>query len=255
MFFRVLIITAGALAPANVTDNQTALVQTFAYHIVEGNFTGINATVYPNITLGQTLLDDPEVVQLEANKSQAVAWALREDGFVHILNQINDTRITGGPVQFGNLTFFAIDHVLNIPQNLTSTVPLDNNSFSEWETYLNATSFSFFNSTTNQTSDITFLEAFDSGYHGFTLFTPNNSAVAAVNDTLQNLLQNNRTAINAVMYNHVSLTLPFASQSAQLVCSLSTAPLSTRRSSRAPRTSRPRAASRSRFRSTALASS
>ena len=73
-----------------------------------------------------------------------------------------------------------------------------------FEQYLEATQLSFFNSSTNQTGDVSFFDAFNTGLSGFTLFLPNTSAVEVVNSTLQSFLTNNRTAINAVVFNHVS---------------------------------------------------
>ena len=75
-----------------------------AYHVVQGNFSG-TSTTYPNTTLGRTLLSDPTYVQLEGNKSQVVAWAIRADQKVHVLNQrlVFESRSTVGremtPVQ------------------------------------------------------------------------------------------------------------------------------------------------------------
>ena len=70
-------------APSNLTDNAVDL---FSYHVVHGNFTD-QTTTYPNTTLGRTFLNDTTWVSLEGNKSQVVAWATRDDGKVHILNQ------------------------------------------------------------------------------------------------------------------------------------------------------------------------
>ncbi|PCH33023.1 hypothetical protein WOLCODRAFT_53952, partial [Wolfiporia cocos MD-104 SS10] len=57
-------------APSNLTDDLTDL---FAYHVVSGNFSGVN-TKYPNVTLGRTFLNDSSLVHLEGNTSQVVAW-------------------------------------------------------------------------------------------------------------------------------------------------------------------------------------
>jgi hypothetical protein len=42
---------------------------------------------YPNITLGRTLLNSSDLVQLEANKSQVLAWTRIDEGNVTLLNQ------------------------------------------------------------------------------------------------------------------------------------------------------------------------
>ena len=74
--------------PSNVTSDVGALTDVISYHIASGNFTDISTT-YPNVTLGNTLLNNPQVVQLEApGQPQALAWATREDGKVHVRNQL-----------------------------------------------------------------------------------------------------------------------------------------------------------------------
>ena len=196
----VLIFASGGLASSNVTGNATLLADVFAYHVVQGNFSGITS-VYPNVTVGQTLYNDPLAVHLEGGKPQALAWAVREDNQTHVLNQLNDT-IVVGLASFENLTIAVIDHVLNVPESLADTVPTNNNSLSEFETYLQGATLAAWNTTTNQTNVNTFFDAFNSAYSGFTLFSPNNFAIEAVNSTLQGFLSN-RTAINGVLFNHV----------------------------------------------------
>lgn len=73
-------------APSNVTSNLNLFTDVFGYHIVPGNFSGTVPT-FPNDTVGRTLLTDPNFVQLEGGKAQVVAWALRADGKIHVLNQ------------------------------------------------------------------------------------------------------------------------------------------------------------------------
>lgn len=73
-------------APSNITSDVDVLSSVIAYHVVQGNFTGISTT-YPNTTVGRTLLNNSTLVQLEGNKSQAVAWAVRADGKTHVLGQ------------------------------------------------------------------------------------------------------------------------------------------------------------------------
>lgn len=70
-------------APSNLTQNAVDL---FSYHVVHGNFSN-QSTTYPNTTVGRTFLNDTTWVSLEGNKSQVVAWAIRSDGKVHVLNQ------------------------------------------------------------------------------------------------------------------------------------------------------------------------
>ena len=74
--------------PSNFTaDGGEYATDVLAYHIVYGNFTGANAT-YTNTTIGRTLLSDPQYVNLEGGEHQVVVWATREDGLVHVLNQM-----------------------------------------------------------------------------------------------------------------------------------------------------------------------
>jgi len=48
----------------------------------------LTSGIYPNDTIGRTLLDSSNIVMLEGNKSQVVAWTrLNETGNVTLLNQ------------------------------------------------------------------------------------------------------------------------------------------------------------------------
>jgi uncharacterized surface protein with fasciclin (FAS1) repeats len=190
---------AWSSAPSNLTDNPAVLTSLFGYHIVPGNFSNATST-YPNVTLGQTLLTDPSFVALEGGRPQVVAWATRGDNRTHVLNQRNDSTVvsTGS---WNNLTLWVVDHVLNIPENLQSTIPTNNDSLQDFESVLRSGQLSFYNSTTNQTGDTTFFEAFNQGYHGFTLFAPNNDAVEGANSTINNFRSTNRTAFNAALFN------------------------------------------------------
>ncbi|KAI0344315.1 FAS1 domain-containing protein [Trametopsis cervina] len=191
---------AWSKAPKNVTGNQTALTDVFAYHLVPGNFSGDSST-YPNVTLGQTLLRGDGEVFLEGNKPQVVAWAVRDDNKTHVLNQRNDSTVVDVKT-FENITILVVDHVLNPPESFEATIPTNNNSLTGFETLLKSATLSFYNSSTNSTGDVTFFEAINEGWHGFTLFSPNNTAIDAANSTLASLA-GNRTATNAVLFNHI----------------------------------------------------
>lgn len=199
-----LIDSAGSSAPSNITINPSTLTDVFSYHVVPGNFSDVS-THYPNLTLGQTLYSDPATVHLEGGKPQVVAWSIRADNKTQVLNQRNDSTVVNSTT-FGNLTIFVIDHVLQVPENLQVTVPADNLSLSSFETVLKSATLSFYNASTNSTGDVTFFDAFNEGYRGFTLFSPNNSAIAAANSTLQSFASN-RTALNNVLFNHVCCSL------------------------------------------------
>lgn len=53
------------------------------------SFPQIFSGVFPNVTLGRTLLNSSDLVMLEGNKSQVLAWTRNsENGNVTILNQV-----------------------------------------------------------------------------------------------------------------------------------------------------------------------
>jgi len=189
---------AWSSAPSNLTSDQDTLTSVFGYHIVPGNFFNAFST-YPNVTLGQTLLRDPNRVFLEGGRPQVVAWATRDDGRTHVLNQRNDLAVVS-TASYGNLTLWIVNHVLDIPENLENTIPTNRNSLSNFESLLSSAQLSYYNSTTNQTSDITFFDAFNEGYRGFTLFSPTNDAVQAASSSIE-VFRSNRTAFNSVLFN------------------------------------------------------
>jgi len=54
-----------------------------------GSFPQIYCGVYPNVTLGRTLLNSSDLVMLEGNKSQVLAWTRNDTASnVTILNQV-----------------------------------------------------------------------------------------------------------------------------------------------------------------------
>ncbi|EKM60330.1 uncharacterized protein PHACADRAFT_246191 [Phanerochaete carnosa HHB-10118-sp] len=183
--------------PSNFTSSVTTLADIFSYHVVPGNFSNVR-TNYPNITLGQTLYNDSATVHLEGNKPQVVAWATRNDSMTHVLNQKNDSTVVN-TTTFGNLTIFIVNQVLQVPEDLEDTIPT--NSLDAFSTVLESATLSFYNSSTNTTGDVTFFDAFNTGFHGFTLFSPDDAAVNASNSTLAGLA-GNRSAFNAVLFNH-----------------------------------------------------
>ncbi|KAI0770928.1 FAS1 domain-containing protein [Trametes elegans] len=182
-------------APSNITSNQDLLADVVAYHIAQGNFTG-TTTTYPNTTLGRTLLTDPAYVQLEGNKSQVVAWAVRDDNKVHVLNQRNDSTVTNSTT-VGNITINTIDHVLNIPEPLSATIPADNISLTGVEGALNQVQIQG----EDQNAGSLFSHL-NSTLHGFTFFAPNSSAIQEASNTLSSLASNT-TALQALFQNHL----------------------------------------------------
>ena len=61
--------------------------------------------------------------------------------------------------------------------------------------------------TTNQTANVSFFDALNTRYSGFTLLSPTNTAIDAANGTLQSLASNT-TAVNNVLFNHVRASPP-----------------------------------------------
>jgi len=192
-----------ALSSFNASNAQQ-LEDTFAYHIVPGNFTNSTVT-YPNVTLGRTLLNDSSLVHLEGgNKGQVVAWATRADGRTHVLNQLNDS-IVVNTTTFGNLTIFVVDHVLIIPENLQTTIPTLNatSSISQLnQLVLQNVPVNWTNPANNETSPVSLFNALNTGYSGFTFFAPNNAAVQAAAANLGQI-QSNTTALLNVVLNHL----------------------------------------------------
>ncbi|KAI1785569.1 FAS1 domain-containing protein [Ganoderma leucocontextum] len=193
--------------PSNVTSDVDALADVIAYHIASGNFTGVSTT-YPNTTLGTTLLNDPKVVQLEASgQPQALAWAARDDGKVHVLNQFNDTTVSN-TTTFGDITIYTIDQVLGFPGSLAETVALDNTSLALVTPLLRNVSAPLFNASTNATAPAALFDILNGGLHGFTFFAPNDAAITLALAGGLAGLASNQTAVQAVFQNHtLSFTL------------------------------------------------
>ncbi|KAL1940559.1 hypothetical protein VTO73DRAFT_7994 [Trametes versicolor] len=182
-------------APSNITSDVDVLSSVIAYHVVQGNFTGISTT-YPNTTVGRTLLNNSTLVQLEGNKSQAVAWAVRADGKTHVLGQRNDSIVTNTTIA-GNITINIVDHVLNIPQSLAVTIPADNISLAGIDTALKSVQLP-----ASQSGSAAFFDILNTQLHGFTFFAPNTSAIQAAASSLSSL-QSNTTALQALFQNHL----------------------------------------------------
>ncbi|KAI0353194.1 hypothetical protein OH77DRAFT_637206 [Trametes cingulata] len=181
-------------APSNITSNADLLADVVAYHVVQGNFTG-TSTTYTNTTVGRTLLSDPKFVQLEGNKSQVLAWAIREDGKVHVLNQRNDSTVLNTTTA-GNITINTVDHVLNIPESLSATIPADNISLTGVEDAIRSVQLP------SNGGSASLFDILNSTLHGFTFFAPNTSAIQDAQSQLQNL-QSNTTALQALFQNHI----------------------------------------------------
>ncbi|KAF8629788.1 hypothetical protein AX17_005567 [Amanita inopinata Kibby_2008] len=223
--FTVFVPTDQAFATLNQT-NMTAgsdpetLANIIAYHILPGNFTLPNATsstggnetsnatlisaMFPNTTVGRTLLDNSSFVQLEGNKSQVLAWTILPSNQSNastptILNQVvqgqnvsvvNETAIE-------NLLIAFINGVLIPPGNLSSV--LSQNNLSLTSIVLNGTAAP--DPTFTTSTNITFLDSLEE-QHGYTLFAPNNKAFARAGRDITDLVSN-RTALETVIQNHL----------------------------------------------------
>ena len=181
----------------------------------------LTSGIYPNDTIGRTLLNSSNIVMLEGNKSQVVAWTrLNETGNVTLLNQgcvyfhhssvfliwvhgsCRDINVTNSS-SYQNLFINTIDGIIQPPGNLSQALSA-----------VNATSFLSLAQQANVTSsngnNVTILDALSS-LRGFTLFVPSNDAIQNASSTFSGL-QNNGTAVMALLGNHVSLISLFLGQ-------------------------------------------
>jgi hypothetical protein len=84
---------AGTTSSASASESSSTALSKhdFAWHQrradVSNSSDALLSGTYPNITLGRTLLNAPDLVQLEANKSQVLAWTRIDSGNVTLLNQ------------------------------------------------------------------------------------------------------------------------------------------------------------------------
>ncbi|KAF9451460.1 FAS1 domain-containing protein [Macrolepiota fuliginosa MF-IS2] len=194
--------------PSNVSSNDTLVSDFLSYHFVYGDFrnTSDNGTgsggsgpsapgllggIYPNSTIGRSLLNSSEFVQLEGNKSQVLAWSrLGTDGNITLLNQ-NDITVYNGST-YENLFLNSINGVIIPPGNLATSLNTTN-----------ATSFlNFTEQVIEVGSNGTNVTALDflNNTRGFTLFVPDNTAF----ETAQlSEFQSNQTALMALLGNHI----------------------------------------------------
>jgi uncharacterized surface protein with fasciclin (FAS1) repeats len=69
----------------STNSSDPGLFNTLKYHVVSGHLADYKAN-FPNTTIGRTFLNAPNLVNLEGNKSQVVAWSTLNDS-TYILNQ------------------------------------------------------------------------------------------------------------------------------------------------------------------------
>lgn len=182
--------------PSGTNQGTNYLADVISYHVVFGHFNKV--ADYPNTTIGRTALGDPSVVMLEGNKDQVVAWARRQDGKVHVLNQnqTNDPQV----VQlnsYQNLDIYVIDGTLAYPGDISSTFQ-SNIELTAFSDLADNTQVPVWNSGTNTTENISVAEDL-AGIRGLTLFAPNNQAT---NQQIPQIASNN-TQLWAVLRNQI----------------------------------------------------
>jgi len=182
--------------PGSVTQDPNSLVDIVAYHVVFGRFN--NVTDYPNTTIGRTALGDPNLVMLEGSKDQVVAWARREDGQVHVLNQ-NQTNdpIVVQVTSYQNLEIFVVNGVLTYPGDISTTVQ-SNSQLSGFGAFAQNTQVPVWDTSTNTTDNISVLQDL-TGVRGLTLFAPDNQAISQQIPQISG----NQTALWAILRNHI----------------------------------------------------
>ncbi|KAJ2917149.1 hypothetical protein MD484_g3237, partial [Candolleomyces efflorescens] len=100
------------------------------YHFQTDDDSEGDTGVFPNDTIGRTLLTDPDYVQLEGNgsRAQVLAWAMETPGGdINILNQASNTTV-GNTTQWGNLLLAQIDNVLTPPGNVSEALQAVNDT-------------------------------------------------------------------------------------------------------------------------------
>lgn len=181
---------------SNMPSGTNQLADVISYHVVFGHFN--NVADYPNATIGRTALGDPSVVMLEGNKDQVVAWARRQDGKVHVLNQnqTNDPQVVQLNT-YQNLDLYVIDGALSYPGDISSTFQ-SNIELKAFSDLADNTQVPVWNSGTNTTENVS-VTADLAGIRGLTLFAPNNQAT---NQQTPQIASNN-TQLWAVLRNQI----------------------------------------------------
>lgn len=113
----------------------------------------------------------------------------------------NDSTVTN-TTTYGNVTINVVSSVLSYPASFTNSVPYVNSSLTSLESTLTNVSVPFYNSSTGSLSNASVLDVVNSGLRGFTLFAPNNSALAAIQNGLATL-ESNTSLLQIILDNHV----------------------------------------------------
>ncbi|KAJ2933690.1 hypothetical protein H1R20_g3448, partial [Candolleomyces eurysporus] len=175
------------------TDSPPSNPSAFAFREHPTSGLQLLSSVYPNTTIGRTLLNDSDLVQLEGNKSQVLAWTRRGNENVTVLNQPHDVTVVNG-IQWRNFFVAEIDGILTPPGDVTSALEAVN------DTAL-LTFASQIQAPLNNGSDGSAIEFLQEA-RGFTLFAPASEAFTNdINQTIQQL-QGNQTALAELLQNH-----------------------------------------------------
>ncbi|KJA19588.1 hypothetical protein HYPSUDRAFT_56563 [Hypholoma sublateritium FD-334 SS-4] len=152
------------------------------------------AGIWPNVTLGRTLLNASALVALGAHKSQVLAWTrVSPDGNITILNQAADTTV-GNATRWRNLSINPINNTLIPPGNLTTALTAI--KASALQGVLGGVQIPSARGV-NTPAVLALQRA-----RGITVFVPANDAFTdAVNGSLQGL-QGNASALTALVQNH-----------------------------------------------------
>ncbi|EKM77524.1 hypothetical protein AGABI1DRAFT_77017 [Agaricus bisporus var. burnettii JB137-S8] len=183
-------------ASASESSSTASSTEAFAWYQrrdeVSNSSDALLSGIYPNTTIGRTLLNSSDLVQLEANKSQVLAWTRIGGGNVTLLNQPNIS--VANSSTYENLFLNSIDGVIIPPGNLSTVLNATNaTAFVAFAQQVNTT-----NSDGSNTSAVNSLEQ----ENGFTLFVPDNDAFQAAQQTIGGF-QNNQTALKALLGNHI----------------------------------------------------
>lgn len=183
-----------------------------------GNSSILQAATWPNVTIGRTFLNASDLVQLEGNKSQVLAWTqFPEQQSVTILNQMYVYHFTPLPLlianrsntsqnmsavnstQWRNLLVNGINGVLIPPGNITTALNAVNDTPAL--NILESTQVTGPNGT-----NISAIE-FGQSAQGITIFAPSSDAFTSeVNSSLSELAQSNPESLKALLKNHVRLS-------------------------------------------------
>ncbi|KAG8949369.1 hypothetical protein FRC04_008604 [Tulasnella sp. 424] len=165
---------------ANATTNSTLLGDRLAYHLLSGSFPGSSFATSPQHTVARTYLNDPSLVTLEGNKTQAIAFNI-DGGATRVLNQNTVVTITN-TTSYQNLLIQVVDAVIDTPGTFSAA-------------------FATYKLTALPTvlDQLNFTDALEAA-RGITVFAPNDQALTNAASALQGA---NQTQIATVVANHV----------------------------------------------------